>query len=212
MLADSYTIGDSILYELDEDGTRRILHRTPRSRRRGEGREYALVGLRGAHGTAGGQGVLLGTSLFADSGSPGYLDLARPREIEPVAVEGLVHEGAGELEDILHLEGERYAAIYNIVARLLLGHEIRFDEPGRRLRVERVLVGQGELEGGILHGLHFEEASGALALSYCTATDPTQLWVLGPDTSAHTNQRARARPCARAPLRWRGRVLRSTYD
>jgi pimeloyl-ACP methyl ester carboxylesterase len=197
VLADSYTIGDSILYELDEDGTRRVLHGTPLEEREG-GREYPLAGLRGAHGTAGGHGVLVGTSLFTDSGSPGYLDLARPGEIEPVAVEGLVHEGAGELEDLLHLEGDRYAVIYNIDG-CSWAYEMRLDEPGRRLRVERLLVGRGELEGGILHGLHFDESSGAFALSYCTATDPTQLWVLGPDTSALPARKTSERALGLAP-------------
>ena len=32
----------------------------------------------------------------------------------PSRSKAFVHEGAGELEDLLHLEGERYAAIYNI--------------------------------------------------------------------------------------------------
>ena len=38
------------------------------------------------------------TTFFDDAGSLGYLDLSRPGELEPVAVDGLEHEGAGELE------------------------------------------------------------------------------------------------------------------
>jgi pimeloyl-ACP methyl ester carboxylesterase len=197
VLVDSYTIGDSVLYELDGDGARSVLHGTPIEERE-EGREYPLAGLRGAHGTASGQGVVLGTSLFSDAGAPGYLDLSGAGEIEPVAVEGLVHEGAGELEDLVHLEGDRYAAIYNIDG-CSWAYDMRLDEPARSLRVERVLVGRGELEGGILHGLSFDEASGAFALSYCTATDPTQLWVLEPDASATPTRKTRERVLGLAP-------------
>ena len=197
VLADSYTMGDSVLYELDGKGARRLLHGTPLEERE-EGREYPLAGLRGAHGTASGQGVVLGTSLFSDTGSPGYLDLSGAGEIEPVAIEGLVHEGTGELEDLVHLEGDRYAATYNIDG-CSWAYEVRLDEDARRLRVERLLVGRGELEGGILHGLSFDEASGAFALSYCTATDPTQLWVLEPDARATPTRKTHERVLGLAP-------------
>jgi dipeptidyl aminopeptidase/acylaminoacyl peptidase len=54
-------------------------------------------------------------------------------------------------------------------------------------------VGQGELEGGVLHGLHYDEASGRFAVSFCTATNPTQIHVLpaqdGPSTRL-TRERA----------------------
>ena len=195
LLVDSYTIGDSVLYELADD-ERRILHGTPLEERE-EGREYPLTGLRGAHGTASGQGMVLVTSLFSDTGAPGYLGFSGG-EIEPVSIDGLVHEGVGELEDLLHLENDRYAAIYNIDG-CSWAYETRLDEPARALRVERVLVGQGELEGGILHGLSYDEASGAFALSYCTATDPTQLWVLEPDATAPPTRKTTERVLGLAP-------------
>jgi len=197
VLVDSYTIGDSMLYELEHDGTRRVLHGTPLEERE-EGREYPLTGLRGAHGTATGNGILLATSLFSDTGTPGYLELSGGGEIEQVAIEGVVHEGVGELEDLVHLEGSRYAAVYNIDG-CSWAYETRLDEPGRALEVERVLVGRGELEGGILHGLSYDAASGAFALSYCTATDPTQLWVLEPDASATPTRKTRERVLGLAP-------------
>ena len=195
-LVDSYTIGDSVLYEL-QDGERGVLHGTPLEERE-EGREYPLMGLRAAHGTVSGQGILLATSLFADTGAPGYLNLSGGGEIEPVAIEGIVHEGVGELEDLEHLEGERYAAIYNIDG-CSWAYEVRLDESARSLHVERVLVGRGELEGGILHGLSYDETSGAFALSYCTATDPTQLWILGPDAAATPSRKTHERVLGLTP-------------
>ena len=47
-----------------------------------------------------GEGILLTTTLFDDTGSPGYLALERPGEVEPVSIEGLVHDGVGELESV----------------------------------------------------------------------------------------------------------------
>ena len=61
-----------------------MLFGTPLDERR-DGREYPLSGIDGTHLTASGAGILLRTTLFDDGGEPGYLDLARPGEIDPVA-------------------------------------------------------------------------------------------------------------------------------
>jgi dipeptidyl aminopeptidase/acylaminoacyl peptidase len=187
VLADLYTMGDVVLYELDEDGSRRMVYGTPLDEREA-GRDYPLTGfgspLAGSgttvHATASGRGVLVRTTIFDDAGSLGYLELAHPAEIELVSIEGIVHEGAGELEGLQHLEGSRYAARYNIDGCSWV-YDTRFDEGARKLTVERVLVGHGELSNGVLHGLHYDKESGAFALSFCTATDPTQLWLLEPN-------------------------------
>ncbi len=178
VLADGYTAGDTILYEPDGDGGRRMLHGTPIDERE-EGVEYPPSGFRdGGHGVVSGNGLLLGTTLHGDdAGSIAFLAFDRPGELDPVAIEGLVHEGVGELEDIKHLEGDRYAVIYNIDG-CSWAYDARFDEGSRTLTAERTLVGEGELAGGVLHGLDYDEGSGHFALSFCTATEPTQLFVL----------------------------------
>ena len=178
VLADGYTMGDIALYELDSSGDRQVLYGTPLDERK-EGRDYPLTGIGSTHATVSGRGVLLTSTVLEDTGSPGYLELDGSGEIEPVAVEGLVHEGAGELEGLQHLDGSRYAARYNIDGCSWV-YETLFDEAGRKLTVERVLVGEGELSDGMLHGLHYDKESGGYALSFCTATDPTQLWLLEP--------------------------------
>jgi pimeloyl-ACP methyl ester carboxylesterase len=197
VLADSYTIGDMILYEPDGSGGRALLYGTPLDERE-QGREYPLPLFRSGRGTSSGRGVLVTTSLFSDGGTPGYLDLASPGDIEPVEVVGLVHEGSGELEDLVHLEHDRFAAIYNIDG-CSWAYETELDEAERRLRVGRLLVGRGELAGGILHGLHYDEETGAFALSYCTATDPTQLWVLEADERAAPSRKTDERALGLAP-------------
>ena len=174
-----------------------MLHGTPIEEREPD-ESYPLSGFRESHVTSSGAGMLVGTAFFDDGGAPAYLDFDRPGNLDPVPVEGLAHEGAGELESIRYLEGDRFALIYNIDG-CSWAYEARLDEPGRRLRVERVLVGRGALEGGILHGLHFDEESGRYALSYCTATDPTQLWVLEADDAREPARKTRERVLGVAP-------------
>jgi dipeptidyl aminopeptidase/acylaminoacyl peptidase len=197
VLADGYTAGDVILYESDGNGGRRILYGTPIDERE-PGADYPLTGFRPGHVVRSGNGLLLGTTLFEDTGSPAYLDFARPGELEPVELDGLAHEGVGELERLQHLEGDRFAALFNIDG-CSWAYETTFDEAARTLSCERVLVGEGELAGGILHGLHFDEASGRFALSYCTATMPTQLYVLEPGSSSRPLRRTNERALGLAP-------------
>jgi len=197
VLADGYTIGDIVLYEIDGAGARQVLYGTPLDERE-EGRDYPLSGLGSAHGTVSGRGILLTTTVFDDSGSPGYLALDGPGEIGPVRIAGLVHEGAGELEALQHLEGSRYAAQYNIDGCSWV-YETLFDEAVRSLTVERVLVGEDELAGGTLHGLHYDEESSGFALSFCTATDPTQLYVLEPEADTQPARKTRERVLGLAP-------------
>ncbi len=175
VLADGYTAGDVVLYER-EDGERRILFGTPLEERR-EGETYPLSGLQSSHFTASGRGLLVTTSIFDDAYGPGYLDLSRAGELEPVEVTGIRHQGEGELEALDRLEGDRFAARFNIDGASW-AYEASFDEEARRLTLERVLCGEDELADGVLHGLDYDRESGRFALAFCTATMPTQLYVL----------------------------------
>ena len=181
VLADGYTIGDVVLYEPDGAGGRRMLYGTPLEERDPD-QEYPLTGFgfRSSHLTTSGAGLLTVTTLHDDTGAGGYVALERPGELEPVAIEGVVHRGAGELEELEHLAEDRYAAVFDIDG-CSWAYETRLDEPGRRLVVERALVGEGELANGVLHGLELDEESGRVTVSFCTATMPTQLFVLEPD-------------------------------
>jgi pimeloyl-ACP methyl ester carboxylesterase len=197
VLADGYTAGDVILYEPGGSGGRRILYGTPLDERE-PGADYPLTGFRPGHVTRSGNGLLLGTTLFEDTGSPAYLDFASPGRLEPVGIDGLVHEGIGELERLKHLEGDRFAALYNIDG-CSWAYEVAFEEAARKLTCERVLVGRGELADGILHGLHFDEGSDRYALSFCTATMPTQLYVLEPGRASRPLRRTQERALGLAP-------------
>ncbi|MGH3134986.1 MAG: prolyl oligopeptidase family serine peptidase, partial [Gaiellaceae bacterium] len=189
---DGYTMGDAVLYESDGRGGRSVLYGTP-IEERDPAAEYELTGFRSFRGTSSGDGVLLTTTLFDDTGSLGYLDLEHPGVVEPVVLSGLVHTGAGELERIQHLHGDRFALVYNIDGCSWV-YEAVLDEASRVVTASRVLVGQGELADGVLHGLDYDSESGRFAVSFCTATMPTQLYVLDRDGTSkpgrRTNERA----------------------
>jgi len=189
VLADQYLRGDVVLYEPGG----RVLHGTPLGERE-EGREYPRAGFASSHVTASDQGMLVATTLFDDRGTPGYLALDGG-DVEPVAVDGIVHRGEGELERLQHLERDRYAAVYNIDG-CSWAYDAQFDEAARRLTLERVLVGQGELADGVLHGLDLDRSTGRFAVSFCTATMPTQLYVLdeGAPPARRTRERALGLP------------------
>jgi len=202
---DGYTMGDVVLYEPDGDGGRRMLYGTP-IEERDPSVDPELTGFRSAHGTASGRGVLLTTTLFDDTGSLGYLDLEHPGVVDPVTFSGLAHQGVGELERIQHLEGDRFAVVYNIDGCSWV-YDASLDEAGRAVTASRVLVGQGELADGVLHGLHYDRESGRFAIAFCTATMPTQLYVLDPSGASKPARRTNERALGLAP-----RLLSSGED
>ncbi len=195
ILADGYTADDTVLYEPDpKTGGRRMVWGTPIDERR-EGQEYPLSGFRTGHFTVSGRGLLLATSLVDDAYGPAYLDL-ESGDVEPVELTGVVHEGEGELERFDRLEGDRFLANFNIDG-VSWAYEATFDEAGRRLSLEDVLCGRGELEGGVAHGLFHDPSSGRFCLSFCTATTPTQLYVL--ENGSRPARQTRERPLGLDP-------------
>src|SRR5262249_52514115 len=151
LLGDGYTNGDVVLYEVDASGARAMLWGTPIEERDPE-RDYPLSGFRDAYGTASGEGVLVAATLHEDTGSRAYLDLSQPGELQAVAIVGIAHEGVGELEGLDQLEDDRYSLTFNIDGCTWV-YAGRLDERARSFTIERVLVGEGELAGGVLHGI-----------------------------------------------------------
>ena len=194
ILSDGYTMGDIVLYEV-ESGERAMLLGTA-IEERDPSADYPLSGFGSGHATA--SGILLTTTLFDDAGSLGYLDLSRPGVVEPVSIAGLDHEGAGELEALTHLEGERFVLTYNIDG-CSWAYAGTFDEAARSFAADRVLVGKGQLVDGVLHGLHFDRESGRFAAAFCTATSPTQLYVLPAEVESQPVQLTRERALGLAP-------------
>ena len=187
VLQDEYLIGDALLYEV-VDSDRRVLFGTPLDERE-EGRDYPLNGIRWPHGTASGNGLLMVASVHDDGGAPAYLAFDRPGMLEPVTVDDVAHRGVGELERLQHVRDDDYVLHYNIDG-CSWAYASHFDERKLALTVERVLVGREPLAAGVHHGLDFDRRTGRFAVSFCTATMPTQLYVLDEDVTAKTQERA----------------------
>lgn len=197
LLMDQYTVGDSTLYLWEQaTGQRRLLYGKPLEERE-PGEQVPLPTFGDASFTRDDRGLLVMTTLFSDAGGLGYIDVQRPQEIDEVTISGTVHSGVGELEHLDHLHDDRYLVRYNIDG-VSWAYEGRFEEDERRLVLEHVLVGQGELAGGVLHTIQYDEASDRYALAFVTASTPTQLYTIeGADRQrlvAHTQERILGTP------------------
>ena len=174
---------------------------------RAEGEEHPLLGCQTAQFTASGRGLLLATSLFEDTYGPGYIDLEKPGEVEPVALEGVVHEGVGELEGFDRIDGDRLVARFNIDGASW-AYEGEFDEDARKVTLGRVLCGTGELEGGVCTGSSTIRRASASSSPSAPRTSRRRSTSSTGDDAEGAHARAAARRGHRPPLRRRGRVVR----
>lgn len=188
ILLQGYTPGDNILYQWTPEQGLQLLYGQPLDQRAPD-EVVTPSGIGAAQFTR--RGLLLTTSLFDDHYSPGYMDLNQHDAIYPVSVNGLQHSGVGELENIVHLNGTHYQVQYNIDGCTWL-YEATFDEDRLMLNLDQVIVGQGVLSSGVLKSYHYDKVSGRYALSFCTATSPTQLFTV--ERAAGVRQRTNERP------------------
>lgn len=190
-LVEVYTMGDIVLFEWQEgQGEIRLLYGVPLSER-SDGQEVPLNSLGRAEYIEDDQALLVTTSLFEDTYGLGRLDLAKPGEILPVKISGTVHAGVGELEDFEPLYDNRFSVRYNIDGVSWL-YEGSYDVAARELRLDTVLVGQGQLANGVLEAVNYDHVSNRYALAFSTATSPCQLYTVGLDRAqivAHTQER-----------------------
>ncbi len=197
VLAEGYTVGDIILRLMQiGDRSSKVIYGTPIGER-GEGEKVPLSGFGAAEFTKEDKGLLLTTSLFEDTYGLGYLDLATPCEVLPVAIKGIVHTGVGELEDLRHTRDDHYILKYNIDGSTWV-YEGSFDEEGRTFQVDSVICGRGELSGGVMKSIHYDKKSDRFVLVYSTATSPTQLYSIEgakrDKVLRHTNERILGTP------------------
>jgi pimeloyl-ACP methyl ester carboxylesterase len=191
ILADGYTVGDVVLYHWQKGSERQLLYGVPLEERAEGDKHVPLSSFGPCFFTAGDRGVLLTTSLFSDSYGLGYLDLSDPKEVKPVKITGLRHRGVGELTNLHHLGGDRYSIEYNIDGCSWL-YSGAFDEPNLKMKLESVVCGEGGIANGVLEHAEYDKASDTFAVSYSTATSPTQLYTVAGKrrkTVAHTRER-----------------------
>lgn len=188
VLADQYTFGDAALYLWREgEGERRLLFGKPIDQR-APGEQAPPNGIGIAYPLE--HGVFCTSALFDDSYGLAYFPFDAPDALQPVVIHGLAHSGIGELVNLTWRGGNRYTVEYNIDGSSWV-YEGLFDEAGRSLAVQRVLVGQGELSGGVLESLDYDEGSGRYSFAFSTAMSPAQLYVLEADGALQrvTNER-----------------------
>lgn len=191
ILIDGYSPGDNVLY-LWEAGARdrRLLYGTPMEDREA-GQDVLLNGITSCSFVDGDKALLFATTLFEDTGGLGTFDLDNPAEVQPVTISGVQHSGRGEMDGFDHLAGDRYRLAYNIDGVSWV-YEATYDHAAKEMKLGRALVGQGELANGVLESIEWDEDGDRYALSFSTATSPSQIYTLeGPDRRIvkHTRER-----------------------
>ncbi len=191
VLIDGYTAGDHVLYLWErEAGERRLLYGKP-IEARSEEEVIKPNGISSCHFTDEDRRLVFLTFLFEDTGGLGTLDLEDPSEVRPVPISGTVHAGDGELEDLEHIVDDRYLLTYNIDGCTWL-YGATLDAKAMEMRVDEVLCGKGEFSNGVLESQRYDREGDTYALSFSTATSPTQIYTLeGRDRKVirHTRER-----------------------
>jgi pimeloyl-ACP methyl ester carboxylesterase len=178
VLADGYTAGDQVLYQWQEGWSeRRLLYGTPLEERKDQ--PVKLTNFGTCNFTPDGKGILVKSSLFKDEGSICYMPLDAPNEIREIPVEGLKHEGMGELVDFKQIDGDLFLLEYDIDGSSWL-YETVLNGATMKVEVRRVLCGLPPIAQGVELGLEYElgEEGIEYALSYTKASSPSQLYLL----------------------------------
>jgi acetyl esterase/lipase len=177
ILNDGYTAGDNVLYVWEKGaGKRRLLYGKPLEARR-PGEVVLPNGIHSCTWVKKDRALLFHTTIFTDTGGLAMLDVANPSELIPVKITGVKHKGIGELGGVQHLQGDRFGVGYNIDGCSWF-YEATFDESARTMRLWKALVGQGKLANGVLESIRYDKAGDRFALSFSTATSPTQLFTI----------------------------------
>jgi pimeloyl-ACP methyl ester carboxylesterase len=214
ILKDGYSVGDITLYQWQVGWPeRKLLYGVPLEER-AEGQEVPLNSINSIFFTPGDKGLLFITSLFVDSYGLGYLSLSDPAAVQPVEITGAQHSGMGELVKLKQLRDTRYLVEYNIDGCSWL-YEGTFDEASRTMKLERALCGEGAgargeaesaetqfpqapaagggLANGMLEAVNYDKATDRFALSFSTATSPSQIYTIEGEQRQTVHQHTRER-------------------
>jgi pimeloyl-ACP methyl ester carboxylesterase len=174
-LVDGYTAGDTVLYMVEKE-EKSLIYGKPLEERK-EGETVLPNGLGSAEFLPGGKGILVSSAVFDDKYSLGYIDLAKPGEMEQVEMEGAVHSGIGELVGLQHLKGNRYGVQFNIDGCAWL-YEGIFNETKHLMTLKHAICGEGDLSQGWMEHWHYDKKADRFVLSFSTATSPTQIYTV----------------------------------
>lgn len=188
LLMEAFGVGDHVLYLWEEGKELQLLYGVPLAQRQPD-QVVPPSNIAGGFFIRNGQGILCYTSLFSDCYGLGYLALDRPQEVQPVTIMGEQHQGVGELQALDHLIENRYALTYNIDGCTWL-YEGELDEQSLTMYLQRVIVGQAPLAGGVTKGNSYDKATGRHIVSFTTATSPAQIVTIEPEKICyHTREK-----------------------
>jgi len=192
ILIDGYSVGDNVVYLWQQDRPERsLLFGTPLETR-SSAQEVPLNGIFSSHFTPGNRGLLFVTVLYNDQYGLGYFELSDTRQVKPILISGILHQGVGELTDLVHLRDSHFLLTYNIDGCSWL-YEGTFDEDQLVMNLEYVIAGSGQIANGVLESCNYDRASDRFILAFSTATSPTQIYTVeGADRSfvnTHTRER-----------------------
>lgn len=197
IMGTGYEVGDGVMF-LWQNGKKTILYGKP-IEDRVEGEKVPLSGLVGGAFSPSEKGVVLASAVFEDTFSLGYIDFKKPGVMKPVKTKGLLHAGVGEMNGISHLTDNRYLVEYNIDGCSWV-YEMIFDEARLTMTVRSELTGGAPLEGGMLEHIDYNKEEDLFALSFSTATSPTQLYTIEGKRRdryvQHTSEKALGIPAA----------------
>jgi dipeptidyl aminopeptidase/acylaminoacyl peptidase len=194
VIADGYTAGDEVLFLWEQGRAEMPVISGVLLEERRPDQEVPLTGINALEFSPAQDGLLALCAVFSDSYGPAFLDPDRSeRGFEQVRLEGVRHQGTGEMTGLKYLEGSRYAVTFNIDGCTWL-YEAVFDRPALTLRLEHVLVGQqAPLANGKMESYEYAHDTDRFILSFSTATSPTQIYTIeGPGrdkVAAHTRER-----------------------
>jgi len=192
IMKDGYSVGDITLYQWQAGWfDRKLLYGLPLEERV-QGQNVPLNSINNIFFTPDDKGLLFITSLFVDSYGLGYLSLDDPAAVKSVEITGVQHSGMGELIKLKHLRDARYAVEYNIDGCSWL-YEGTFEEAGLIMKLERVLCGEGRLSNGKLEAFSYEKETDRFALSFSTATSPSQIYTIEGEQREFVRQHTRER-------------------
>lgn len=175
LLGTGYSAGDDVLF-LRSKGKQKLLHGKPLEERT-QGEQVPLNGIVAAVFAPEERGSIVLSAVFEDTFSLGYIDFKKPGELIPVQLKGVIHRGVGEMVDLKPLKENRYLVIFNIDG-CSWAYEGVFDEKKPRMDLKYVLVGTRPLDNGVLEHIDYDKTRDVFALSFSTATSPTQVYTI----------------------------------
>ena len=177
ILAEQFGLGDSVLYRASRaDKTPRHFHGVPLAERQA-GQTVTPTAIGNIHFTADAKGFIFSSILFDDSYSLAYMPFDDPEQVTPLTMTGIRHHGRGEMEAVEKLRDNRYTVQFNIDGCTWL-YEGELDEATWTMRLTHLLSGEGELSNGVLESVSYDKVGDRFALSFSTATSPTQLYTI----------------------------------